>query len=173
MLVVGIVEARADTLETVTFSGTLESSLGVISAGDTFSGTMTWDLSTLGAVFADIAEATAFSFTMPPDDGLSVAGLPDSQILFAGATYSAGSFVDIQINDVSTVDGNTYVFYVGPSSGALLLNDAGNADVYTNFSFSGPTASTTPEPATNASFAIGLGLMAALALRRRLDLPRS
>jgi len=150
---------RADMIDTVTFSGALESSLGVISAGDTFSATIAWDLSTLAA------EASALSFTMPSTDGLSVAGLPDSRI-YAGVIYSSGSFEGFQINDVSTVDGNTYVFYVGPGGGATLLNDQGAPDTFTNFSFSGPTESTTPEPATNASFAIGLGLIAALALRR-------
>jgi len=162
MLVVGVAEANADIFETVTFSGTLESSLGVISAGDTFSATISWDLSTLAA------EASALSFTMPSADGLSVAGLPDSQIKYAGLIYSSGSFEGFQINDVSTVDGNTYVFYVSPSGGAVLLNDQGTPDNFTNYSFSGPTESTTPEPAMNVPIAIGLGLIAVLALRRRL-----
>jgi hypothetical protein len=171
MLAVGIAAAKADTLETVTFSGTFESSLGVISAGDMFSGTMTWDLSTLGGGNPAIAEATALSIMMPSADGLSIPDLPDAQLPFAGATYSSGSFEVIQINDVSTVDDNYYVFYLGPSAGAVLLNDAGTADALTNFSFSGPTESTTPEPATSVSFAIGLGLMAASALRR-LKVPK-
>jgi hypothetical protein len=105
---------------------------------------------------------------MPSADGLSVAGLPDSQLQFAGAAYgSSGSFETLQINDVSAVDGNVYTFFVGPFGGAVVLNgDYTNPDNFTNSSFSGPTSSTTPEPATNVSFAIGLGLIATLALRR-------
>lgn len=174
MLMVGVAEANADIFETVTFSGTMESSLGVISAGDAFSGSMSWDLSTLG--FSSPGgghggDATALSFTMPSADGLSIAGLPDPQLQFAGAAYtSSGSFETLQINDVSTVDGNVYTFFVNPYGGAVVLNgDYTNPDPYTsNYSFSGPTASTTPEPAMNVPIAIGLALIAALALRRRL-----
>lgn len=171
VLVFGIAEANADTIETVTFSGTIESPLGVISAGDAFSGTMSWDLSTPGFSTSGGGngwDATALSFTMPSADGLSVAGLPDSQLQFAAAAYgSSGSFENLQINDVSTVDGNVYTFFVGPFGGAVVLNgDYGNPDNYTNYSFSGPTETTTPEPATNVSFVAGLALIAALALRR-------
>jgi hypothetical protein len=171
LLIFGTAAANADMIETVTFSGTIESPLGVISAGDAFSGTMSWDISTLGLSSPGGGngwEATALSFTMPLTDGLSVAGLPDSQLQFAAAAYaSGGSFETLQINDLSTVDGNVYTFFIGPFGGAVVLNgDYTAPDNFTNFSFSGPTESTTPEPATSASFAIGLGLIATLALRR-------
>lgn len=154
---------RADIFETVTFSGTLESSLGVISAGDTFSGTMSWDLSTLGYSTSGGGngwEATALSFTMPSADGLSIAGLPDPQLQFAGAAYtSSGSFETLQINDVSTVDGNVYTFFVNPYGGAVVLNgNYTNPDPYTsNYSFSGPTESTTPEPGSYAALILTFG----------------
>lgn len=103
--------AQADVL--YTFSGTWGSSFGVVTAGDAFSATATWNPADMG-----MDSLTSFSYSAPASEGLSVASILSPQYLFGAANDSVSPFV-LQINLESTVDDNVYILFLGPFSGAI------------------------------------------------------
>jgi hypothetical protein len=164
LVLAGIATMQAEIVS-FSFSGTWGSSLGPVTAGQTFSGTAEWDPGTVGAVVPNFAELTFFSFTMPAGDGFNVPGpLPNSQILFAGAGYTGSTFDGLQVNEVSTADSKDYVFFVKPTGGstggvAFKLNTGTVFDFSVDNQASGPNV--VPEPSKISYVVLGLGLIAA------------
>lgn len=155
----GLAPIQAEILS-FSFSGTWGSNLGVVTAGQTFSGTGEWDPSTIGAVVANFAELTSYSFTMTPADGFNVPGpLPKAQILFAGAGYNTSNFRGFQVNERSTSDNQIYTFFFrvagGASNAAFSLGS--QADFASNYQNSGQPA-VVPEPRKTALAVFGLWL---------------
>ncbi len=167
----GIVPARADLMQ-YTYSGTFASTVGVIQAGDAFSGQVTFD-STPGVnacstnpVYAWCLPLITDVLTMPAADGLSI---PGATVQFAGLPEKTKGVIDfatgvIQINILSSVDGNYYSFYLGPGGGGAVDDKTGTADLPRTFSSSGPTA--VPEPSSLGLVGLAL-LMPMLVPRRR------
>jgi hypothetical protein len=147
----------------VTFSGVFGSALGPIHAGDAFSGSGTWDSNTVGAVVSNFAVLTAFNITLPPADGLSVPGT--GTLSFAGAHWNGSAFDNLQINDTSSADHATYVFFLNFTSaqtgGAVTNANFTQQSVTTSYQLLGPTV--VPEPGTGAltipAALIALGLI--------------
>ena len=131
LLLAGIVPIQG-ALVSFSFSGTFGTGpFGVIQAGDAFSGTATWDTSSI--------ELSSLSLTFPAAYGLSVSSLTDPNVLWTRVNYtlvpppppckfcftsptctSFPCFTSLQINEKSTVDGdsfNSYVLELGALSG--------------------------------------------------------
>jgi len=171
MAMAGIVPARADLMQ-YTYSGTFASTVGVIQAGDAFSGQVTFD-STPGVnacsanpVYAWCLPLITDVLTMPAADGLSI---PGATVQFAGLPEKTKGVIDfatgvIQINILSSVDGNYYSFYLGPGGGAAVDDKTNTADLPRTFSSSGPTV--VPEPSSLGLVGLAL-LMPMLVPRRR------
>lgn len=171
LLVAGPATTYGDVLS-LSFSGTFGSTLGVVDSGDAFSGTATWDDTTIGAHTPHFADLITLTLNLPPDDGLSVASLPDAAVPFAGAHYPGAVFVNLQIDVKSSVDSNFYVFFIGATPGcppnkcnAAVTNVSfTQAEFASTFNTSGPTV--VPEPAASAWVVTGLGLVLVF-LRRK------
>ena len=116
------------------FSGTWGGTFGPITAGDTISGSLTWDDTSTTDVcpgspaYTICRELLSLTLTeMPNTDGLSLGSPTDSNVLFAGALYTGGSgdiFAGIQINDRSASCTTLVLtcfgtFFIGPSSAAF------------------------------------------------------
>ena len=167
MLLVGFMPARADILE-MTYSGTFAAALGVIHAGDTFSGEITWD-STPG-VSACPGSAPKYAIclplitdvlNLPAADGLSI---PGATVAFQAIPEVTAGILDFstgvpQINVVSSVDGNLYSFFISPGRAGVAEN-FGTIDAATGYTASGPTA--VPEPGSLSLAALALLLLAFL-----------
>lgn len=78
-LLVALAPARADILE-LSFSGTYATALGVIQAGDTFSGDIEWDSATTtnlcpgNSTYEQCNPLPSEVLTLPSADGLSISG---------------------------------------------------------------------------------------------------
>lgn len=157
------------TLLQVTFSGVFGSNLGPIHAGDAFSGSGTWDPSTLGAVVANFAVLSSFNISLPTGDGLNLPG--SGTLMFAGAHWNGAAFDNFQINDMSSVDHATYVFFLSFTTnptGAAVTNAAfTQSSQTTSYQATGPTV--VPEAATGGLTVSALMLIGVIAgrLRRR------
>lgn len=161
LCLVGMIPAQAATLS-LTFSGTFPSAFGVIHAGDTFSGTATWN----GAASGTLQSA---SLTMPAGDGLSFASIPNAQVLGTGVSYTAGVFTTIQINVRSTVDSNVYVFFVNATGGAVSNATFTASEMATSYTATGPSVVVppTPVPPTLLLTILALGCIGLYQARRR------
>ncbi len=167
LLLAGIGPARANIVE-FSFSGTFASTFGVIQAGDSFSGDATWDTASVGVdpSFPTFAPLLSYTFNLPAADGLSVTALPDPAVLFAGANYPAGAFTFLQIDEKSTVDQATYVFFIGPVGASVTDVAFSKAELASQYGSSGPNPA--PEPGSRAFAATVLGLLIAFVSRRRI-----
>ena len=168
-LLAALAPARADILE-LSFSGTYATALGVIQAGDTFSGDIEWDSATTtnlcpgNPTYEQCIPVLSEVLTLPSADGLSV---PGATVLYGQIQeVTAGVFDFAQINVLSSVDGNAYSFYI--SSGNVGVEDdlttAGEGA--TNFTSSGPTV--VPEPGSLSLAVLALLLPVSLVARRRM-----
>jgi hypothetical protein len=168
MFLFGIMLARADILE-MSYSGTFSTTLGVIHAGDTFSGEITWDSTPSvnacpGAVQYQICIPLITDvLNLPAGDGLSV---PGATVTFQAIPEVIAGVLNFstavpQINVVSSIDGNTYSFFITPTSGSVAENFS-NVETATGYTSSGPTA--VPEPGSLSMAALALLLTA---FRRR------
>src|SRR5437868_10293521 len=97
MVLVGLVPAHGDILG-FSFSGTWGGTLGPITAGDTISGSLTWDSTSTTNVCSGNPAYTIcralLSLTLtesPNTDGLSITSVTNANVLFAGALYGAGN----------------------------------------------------------------------------------
>ena len=174
---IGLTPAHGGTLE-FSFAGTFGTSVGVITAGDTFSGEVTWDsASTVNAcpgnkVYAICLPLLTDVLTLPTADGLSI---PGATVVFQGFDEVTAGVLDfstgeIQINVKSSVDGDYYSFYIAPG-GLGVTNDhtyaTGTAISYTS---SGPNA--VPEPGSLSLALCALVFPAGWLVRRRWQKPR-
>lgn len=174
----------------LTFSGTMGSNcppstptcsttgVGVVMPGDAFSGAAVWDPATIGSnpSFPTYALFTAFNLTFPSADGLTVAGIPSAQVIFAGTNFTGGNPATplvIQVNVKSTADNNVYVLFIAPTpqscGGPTCGFDVSNAG-FTQGAFSNTFNSSLialPEPGTGGIVLTGLGLVGALAWMRK------
>jgi hypothetical protein len=161
MLLAGLVPARAEVLE-MTYSGTFATTLGVIQAGDAFSGEITWD-STPGVSacpgseprFAICLPLITDVLNLPAADGLSI---PGATVMFQAVPEVTAGVLDFstgvpQINVVSSVDGNLYSFFISPDRGGVAEN-FGAVEGATGYTASGPTA--VPEPGSLSMAALAL-----------------
>ena len=167
------------TLVSISFSGTWSTDQGVIRAGDSFSGTATWDSNAIGANLSSPVSGvlTSLSFTMPSEDGLSLSSVDDPRILYATVTAFPPCapdtcFDNVQFSETSTApnaDNNFYGFFLGtiPCSGPgpcdTFVDEGRTLFRAATYTVTGPTPVGAPEPGTCASILGGLGL---LALRR-------
>lgn len=159
------VQSNAGTIVAVTFSGVWGGNLGPIQSGNAFSGTAAWDVSTVGAVVANQALLTSFSFTMPAAAGLTISGIPNANVSFAGAHWNGSQFDLLQINVRSTADNIFWVLFFGIAPGcsgvpacAAFSNASFTQNVLSSsYSLAGPTA--VPEPSTGMLFLSALGLV--------------
>ncbi len=172
----GLAPARADLMQ-YSYSGTFASTVGVIQAGDAFSGQVTFD-STPGTNACPGNSAYAWCLplltdvlNMPAADGLSI---PGATVQFAGLPEKTKGVIDftsgvIQINVLSSVDGNYYSFYLAPGGGGAVNDTTKASDLPRTFSSSGPTV--VPEPGSLGLAALVLLLPMALLVRRSRRLP--
>jgi hypothetical protein len=177
-VLVGVGPAYA-TLVGFSFSGTWGGALGPIAAGDTISGSLTWDDSSTTNVcpgsptFTICRPLLSLTLTETPNtDGLSIHSPADANVLFAGALYTGGSgdvFGGIQINDRSasctTLSPSCFgTFFIGPSSAAFSDFNFDSFIFTTRYTSSGP--SPVPEPCVTAMLIAGAAVIA-VAYRRR------
>ncbi len=171
MLLVGLMPTHAGILE-MTYSGTFAAALGVIHAGDAFSGEITWDSTPgvnacPGAVQYQICIPLITDvLNLPGADGLSV---PGATVTFQAIPEVIAGVLNFstavpQINVVSSIDGNTYSFFISPTRGGASEN-FGAPEFATGYTASGPTA--VPEPGSLSMAAIALLLAAILRREKR------
>lgn len=152
--------AQADVL--YTFSGTWGSRFGVVTAGDAFSATATWNPADMG-----MDPLTSFSYSAPASEGLSVASILSPQYLYGVANDTISPFV-LQIGLQSTVDDNIYVLFLGPFGGAISNSSFTQDAIASNYTVIGPV--NVPEPAASALVCAGLvcGLFALRSRAKRI-----
>lgn len=168
-------------LVSFSFSGTWSRNMGVIQAGDSFSGTATWDTNSFGLDgFPFNASLSSLNFTMPAADGLSVASIANSKLLFTpNADYylctSLSCFGMIQFAETTNGDANVYGFLFGAPPlcipgpcNAYATYGARSLEVAGTYVTEGPTLVDTPEPEAWSMILSGLGLLAGLRLYRRI-----
>jgi len=97
LILTGLAPAYANIVG-FSFSGTWGGTLGPITAGDTISGSLTWDDTSTTNVCPGSPAYTIcrglLSLTLtetPNTDGLSIASPTDLNVLFAGALYTGAS----------------------------------------------------------------------------------
>jgi hypothetical protein len=159
LLLTGLATAAYGNIVGFSFSGTWGGTLGPITAGDTISGSVTWnDTSTTNICPGNPAYTICrglLSLTLtevPNTDGLSITSPTDPNVLFAGALYVGASgnvFDGIQINDRSTscttLTGTCFgTFFIGPSSAAFSDFQFDSFILTNSYTSSGP--SPVPEP---------------------------
>ncbi len=137
--------------------------LGVIHAGDPFSGAATWDTET--------SALQSFSFVMPVVEGLSFASIPNPQVL--SARVGVGRISDLQWTEESTADHNIYAFdiaipaqFKGASVHSPSLDPFNDFLTFTgDYGTTGPTP--VPEPSTISLLAGGLALIGLIGMVRK------
>jgi len=179
LLLTGLTPAYGD-VDVFSFSGVWTAgnvtSLGLLSAGDSFSGSLTFDTAGANAcpgnsTYSLCINLSSLTLNLPAGSGLSVTSLPDPKLNFAGALYVGNppTFLNFQVNDRSTVDGIFYIFgfYVGSGGafgGAYVADqDFTHYLATTSYSSRGPTP--VPEPAS--WLLLAAPALAFAALRRR------
>ncbi len=157
----GLASARASVVE-LSFSGTFDTTVGVIASGTTFSGEVTFN-TTPGTnacpgstVFAICLPLLTDELVLSGDTGLSI---PPDTPTFQGVpevtegvlNFSTGQ---IQINVESTVDDDFYSFYINPASAGVVNDNTDSSATAVDFQSSGLHA--IPEPSTLLPLAIGI-----------------
>ncbi len=170
LFLAALTPARADILE-LSFSGTYATALGVIQAGDTFSGDIEWDSATTTNLCPGnptyeqcIPVFLSEVLTLPSADELSV---PGATVLYGQIQeVTAGVFDFAQINVL--VFGRWQRLFVLHWSGNVGVEDdlttAGEGA--TNFTSSGPNV--VPEPGSLSLAVVALLLPVSLVARRRI-----
>ena len=169
------------TLVGFSFSGTWGGTLGPIAAGDTISGSLTWDDSSTTNVCPGSPTYTIcrplLSLTLtetPNTDGLSIHSPADANVLFAGALYTGPSgdvFGGIQINDRSascvTLLPSCYgTFFIGSSSASFSDFHFDSFIFTTGGTYTSRGPSPVPEPHVTTMLIVGAAVTA-VAYRRR------